>query len=75
MAYAPQRAIQSCVARDRCKGRIRRFTYWDQLLALAFEQLTHRESLSDIEVSLGAMRNRLYHMGLRCGAVTSQYTR
>jgi len=69
MAYAPQRAFQRCVARYRCKERIRLFTYWDQFLALAFAQLTYRESLRDIEVCLGAMRNRLYHMGLRCGTV------
>jgi hypothetical protein len=44
-------------------------SYWDQFLVLVFAQLTYRESLRDIEVCLGAMPQRLYHMGLRCGAV------
>jgi hypothetical protein len=69
MAYAPHRAFQRCAVRYRGKERIRRFTYWDQFLVLAFAQLTYRESLRDIEVCLRAMRHRLYHMGLRCGAV------
>src|SRR5690606_25809659 len=46
-------------------ARVRRFTCWDHLLTLAFAQLTYRESLRDIETSLGAVPERLYHMGLR----------
>jgi hypothetical protein len=38
-------------------------------LAMAFAQLTYRESLRDIEACLGAMRGKLYHMGFR-GRVT-----
>jgi hypothetical protein len=34
-------------------------------LALAFAQLTYRESLRDIEVSLAAHRHKLYHSGFR----------
>lgn len=32
---------------------------------MAFAQLTHRESLRDIEVYLRAMHPKLYHMGIR----------
>jgi len=32
---------------------------------MAFAQLTYRESLRDIEATLGSVRNKLYHMGLR----------
>jgi hypothetical protein len=45
--------------------RIRRLSCWEQFLALAFAQLTHRESLRDIEVSLNAHRQHLYHSGFR----------
>jgi len=41
----------------------------DQYLAMAFAQLTYRESLRDIEACLGSMRGKLYHMGFR-GRVT-----
>ena len=45
------------------------FSCRDQYLAMAFAQLTYRESLRDIEACLGAMRGKLYHMGFR-GRVT-----
>ena len=37
----------------------------DQFRAMAFAQLTYRESLRDIEVCLSAQTAKLYHMGLR----------
>lgn len=44
---------------------VRRLTCWEQFLAMAFAQLTRRESLRDIEVSLAAHRKQLYHAGFR----------
>lgn len=44
---------------------VRRLTCWEQFLAMAFAQLTRRESLRDIEVSLAAHRHQLYHAGFR----------
>jgi Domain of unknown function (DUF4372)/Transposase DDE domain len=44
---------------------VRRLTCWEQFLAMAFAQLTRRESLRDIEVSLAAHRKQLYHSGFR----------
>jgi hypothetical protein len=41
------------------------FSCWDQCLAIAFAQLTYRESLRDIETCLGAVGGKLYHMGFR----------
>jgi hypothetical protein len=48
---------------------VRRFTTWDPFVTMAFAQLTHRESLRDIEVCLGAVSEKLYHSGLRSGPV------
>jgi len=44
---------------------VRQFSCWEQFLAMAFAQLTHREGLRDIEVSLNAHRHHLYHSGFR----------
>jgi uncharacterized protein DUF4372/DDE family transposase len=44
---------------------VRRLSCWEQFLAMAFAQLTRRESLRDIEVSLAAHRTQLYHSGFR----------
>ncbi len=44
---------------------MRGFSCWDQYLAMAFAQLTYRESLRDIEACLRALGNKLYHLGFR----------
>lgn len=65
MAHAPHRDFQRCVHRYQGDARVRRFTCWDHFLTMAFAQLTYRESLRDVEASLGALPERLYHMGFR----------
>jgi hypothetical protein len=63
--HLPHKEFQKCVARYRGDSNPRGFTCWDQYLAMVFAQLTYRESLRDIEACLGAMRQKLYHMGFR----------
>jgi len=41
------------------------FSCLDQYLRMTFAQLTHRESLCDIEVCLRAQKDKLYHRGIR----------
>ena len=53
-----------CLERYSGNQRVRRLTCWDQFLAMAFAQLTYRESLRAIEICLGAHHNKLYHCGL-----------
>jgi hypothetical protein len=63
--FLPHKEFQKCVARYRGDANPRGFSCWDQFLAMAFAQLTYRDSLRDIEACLGAMRPKLYHMGFR----------
>lgn len=65
MEFLPQPAFQECVTRYRADRRLRRFSCWDQWLCMAFAQLTHRESLRDIEACLRAVEGKLYHLGIR----------
>lgn len=65
MAHAPHKQFQKCVARYEGDRYLKRFSCWDQYLAMAFAQLTYRESLRDIESCLHSMRGKIYHMGLR----------
>lgn len=65
MGHLPWYEFQKCVARYRGDAHHRGFSCRDQYLAMAFAQLTYRESLRDIEACLGAMRGKLYHMGFR----------
>src|SRR5438445_6428154 len=64
-AHAPAKEFHKCVARYRGDANPRGFSCWDQYLAMAFAQLTYRESLRDIEACLRSMSGKLYHMGLR----------
>jgi transposase len=63
--HLPHKEFQKCVARYRGDANPRGFSCWDQYLAMAFAQLTYRDSLRDIEACLGAMRPKLYHVGFR----------
>ena len=61
----PQKKFRQCVNRYDGNYRLRSFSCYDQLLCMGFAQLTYRESLRDIECCLRAMREKLYHMGIR----------
>ena len=63
--FLPQKKFRQCVNRYHGNYRVRSFKCYDQLLCMAFAQLTYRESLRDIECCLRAMREKLYHMGIR----------
>jgi DDE family transposase/uncharacterized protein DUF4372 len=52
-----------CVQRYDGDHRVRKLSCWEQFLAMAFAQLTHREGLRDIEVSLAVHHRKLYHSG------------
>ena len=65
MDHLPSYEFQKCVARYRGDVHGRGFSCRDQYLAMAFAQLTYRESLRDIEACLRAMSGKLYHMGFR----------
>jgi len=63
--FLPDREFRRCVERYRGDIRLRGFSCWDQYLAMAFAQLTYRESLRDIEACLRSMQGKLYHLGFR----------
>jgi len=58
--HLPNKAFDKCVARYRGDYYLKSFSCWDQYLAMAFAQLSYRESLRDIEVCLCSMRRKLY---------------
>ena len=65
IAHLPQKEFQKCVARYAGSAQWRTFSCWDQYLAMAFAQLTYRESLRDIEACLSSVTGKLYHLGFR----------
>lgn len=65
MDYAPKNIFDQLVSEYKGNYRSRTFSCWDQLLCLAFAQLTFRESLRDIETCLRSNSEKLYHMGIK----------
>ena len=70
MAHLPLSTFRRCVAAHRGEHKVQDFSCLDQFFAMAFAQLTGRESVRDIEVNLRAQSVRLYHMGLRCKTIS-----
>jgi hypothetical protein len=65
MEFLPRHDFNRCVRRYHGDSRNRGFSCRDQFLAMAFAQLTFRESLRDIETCLRAVGPKLYHAGFR----------
>jgi hypothetical protein len=65
MDHLPKYEFQKCVDRYSGDYRSRSLSCRDQFLAMAFAQLTYRESLRDIETCLRSVSGKLYHMGFR----------
>ena len=59
------RRFAACVGHYNGNRRVRTFSCRDQFYAMAFAQLTFRESLRDIIACLTAMSTKVYHMGIR----------
>ncbi len=65
MDFVPWTSFSRIVDRHSGNAGVRRMNCAEQFRVMAFAQLTWRESLRDIEVTLGANASKLYAMGLR----------
>ena len=65
ISFLPDREFRRCVERYGGDSRLRGLSCWEQFLAMAFAQLTYRESLRDIEACLRALGPKRYHLGFR----------
>jgi hypothetical protein len=65
LEFLPTYEFRQCVKRYQGHYKIKSFSCWDQLLCLAFAQLTFRESLRHIQACLRGNQSKLYHMGFR----------
>ena len=64
MDFLPWKTFHRLVSRYDGDHRIRTLPCAEHFRALAFAQLTYRESLRDIEACLSAQSAKLYHMGM-----------
>jgi hypothetical protein len=65
MDFLPWSTFGRIVARYNGNHAVRTLPCAAQYQAMAFAQITYRESLRDIEACLSAQSAKLYHMGLR----------
>jgi transposase len=65
MDFLPWTTFSRIVERYDGDRRVRTLSCAEQYRAMAFAQLTYRESLRDIEICLSVHASKLYHMGFR----------
>ena len=65
MDFVPWTTFVKIVARYSGDHRVRTLSCGEQYRAMAFAQLTYRESLRDIETCLSVQVSKLYHLGFR----------
>ena len=62
--FLPRRVFDTVVAKYDGNKKIRTFTCWNQMLCMIFGQLTARDSMRDLMLSLEAHEKKYYHLGL-----------
>ena len=62
-SFLPQRVFDRMVSKYQGNYKIRHFSCWNQLLCMMFGQLSNRESLSDLVLTINAHPGKLYHLG------------
>ena len=62
-SFLPQRVFDRMVSKYQGNYKIRHFSCWNQLLCMMFWQLSNRESLSDLVLTINAHPGKLYHLG------------
>jgi hypothetical protein len=63
VVFLPARLFDRCVARYDGNKWVKHFTCWNQLMCMMFGQLSGRESLRDLIITVGAHTSKFYHLG------------
>ena len=61
--FLPRRTFDRIVKNHEGNKYVRSFTYWNQMLCMVFGQLTSRDSMRDLMLSLEAHQPKYYHLG------------
>ena len=65
--FLPQRVFDRIVSNYKGNYKIRHFSCWNQMMCMVFGQLSNRESLSDLALTINAHRPKFYHLGFGKG--------
>lgn len=61
--FLPRRQFDRIVVKHDGNKYVRTFSCWNQMLCMVFGQLTSRESMRDLMLSLEAHHSKYYHLG------------
>lgn len=71
--FFPQRVFDRLVNKYDGNKHVRHFSCWNQLLTMVFGQLTGRDSLRDLMVSIEPHKPKYYHLGFGQGTSRSNF--
>jgi len=71
--FLPQRVFDRLVYKYNGNKHVRHFSCWNQLLSMIFGQLTGRDSLRDLMVSIEPHKSKYYHLGFGKGTSRSNF--
>lgn len=69
--FLPKRIFDGLVSKYDGNKYVRHFSYWNQLMCMVFGQLTGRDSLRDLIVSIEPHKPKFYHIGFGKGTSRS----
>jgi hypothetical protein len=61
--FLPHRVFDRIIDSYEGNKRVRSFTCWNQMLCMVFGQLTARDSMRDLMLSLEEHQSKYYHLG------------
>jgi len=62
-SFLHQRIFDRIVSKYLGNYKVRHFSCWNQLMCMMFGQLSNRESLSDLVLTINAHPRKIYHLG------------
>jgi hypothetical protein len=71
--FLPKRIFDGLVTRYSGDKHVRHFSCWNQLLSMIFGQLSSRDSLRDLMVSIEPHKPKYYHLGFGKGTSISNF--
>lgn len=74
-SFLPQRVFDRIVLKHAGNYKIRHFSCWNQLLCMIFGQLSNRDSLRDLVLTINAHSAKLYHLGFGKGVSKTNLAR
>ena len=71
--FLPQRVFDRLVYKYAGNKYVKHFSCWNQLLSMVFGQITGRDSLRDLMISMEPHKPKYYHLGFGTGTSRSNF--